>query len=385
MDPISAVVAAVALGASDGVRETSKKLVSDAYTALRSLISRKYSSVTAEVAGLESEPEEELRRALLTKKLSQAGAGDDQELADLAQNVLTAITDQAPDLPSSVGIVLRRTHVGGDIEVNDVAVAGGSGVFTEDVQSAGSLRISGIAIQGLQGHPHLSSETEGPTTSAQSPASTQHNVNAGRDVITHVSSGDSRTGNSGGRIRAVTATVESVPFGTGLWTVKVDNQSSGPVTDLTVDVYAVDEAGIRSMILCVPAKGQVSLRSLFREVFTAGLGGTLDVIGTRAAVMYPGADMPLGNQVDSLGDYAPMISGQLMNSPEMSQAIQQAQQQMLDKFPQVIGTGQAAGVVYVAEAATEVRVDIQFADEAGVHWQRQHGEPAKLIDDNGSS
>lgn len=80
-----------------------------------------------------------------------------------------------------------------------------------------------------------------------------------------------------------------------------------------------------------------------------------------------------------------MISGQLMNSPEMSQAIQQAQQQMLDKFPQVIGTGQAAGVDYVVEAATEVRVDIQFADEAGVHWQRQHGEPAKLIDDNGSS
>lgn len=173
-----------------------------------------------------------------------------------------------------------------------------------------------------------------------------------------------------------------MPFGTGLWTVKVDNQSSGPITDLTVDVYAVEEDGSRSVIQCVPAKGQVSLRSLVREVFTAGLGGTLDAIGTRAAVMYPGAGMTLGNQVDSFGDYAPMISGQLMNSPEMSREIQQAQQQMLDKFPQVIGTGQDAGVVYVAEGAAEVRADIQFADESGVRWLRQHGAPAQLADGN---
>jgi hypothetical protein len=382
MDPISAVVAAVALGASDGVREASKKLVSDAYRALRSLIGRRYSSVTAEVEGLEGEPEEELRRALLTKKLSQAGAGDDQELADLAQSVLAAVNDQAPDLPPSVGIVLRRTHVGGDIEVDDVTVTGGSGVFTEDVQAAGSLRINGVAVQGPQEPPHRSTEADDPTASVQSWASTQHNVNAGRDVITHVSSGDSRTGNSGGRIRAVTATVESVPFGTDLWTVTVDNQSSGPITDLTVKVYAVDKAGSRSTIQCLPAKGQVSLRSLFHEVFTAGLGGTLDAIGPQVTSMYPEAGTAFGNRFNSLGDYAPMVSAQLMNSPEMSQAIQQTQQQMLDKFPQVIGTRQATGVVYVAEGAAEVRADIQFADESGVRWQRRHGESAQLADGN---
>lgn len=385
MDPISVVVAAVALGASDGVSDTSKKLVSDTYEALRALISRKYSSVTAEVEGLEGEPEEELRRALLTKKLSEAGASDDQELADRAQNVLTAVTDHAPELPPSVRIVLRRTHVGGDIEVNDVAVAGGSGVFTEDLQATGSLQISGVAVQGFQGHPHLPTVTGDPTTSSQSSASTPHNVNAGRDVITHVSSGDSRTGNSGGRIRAVTTAVESAPFGTDIWMVKVDNQSYGPITALTVDVYAVEADGSRSTIQCVPAKGQVSLRSLFREVFTAGLGGALDAIGTRAAVMHPGAGMTLGNQVDSFGDYAPMLSGPLMNSPEMSQAIQQAQQQMLDKFPQVIGAGQDTAVMYVAEGAVEVCADIQFADESGVRWQRQHEAPAQLTDGNTSA
>lgn len=189
-------------------------------------------------------------------------------------------------------------------------------------------------------------------------------------------------GNSGGRIRAVTATVESVPFGSGLWTVKVDNQSSGPITDLTVDVYAIDEAGSRSTVQCVPAKGRISLRTLFHEAFTAGIGGTLDAIGPQVTSMYPGVDMSFGSQAGQLGAYAPMISGNLVNSPGMAQAIQQMQQQILDRFPQVVGTGQTTAVVYLAEGAGEVRADIQFADESGVFWRRQYREPARRVDDS---
>ncbi|TSD93681.1 hypothetical protein FOV72_18940 [Gordonia rubripertincta] len=154
MEPITLIVAAIALGASDGARETTKQAIGDAYTAVKGWITDRYKSVTAEVAGLEQEPEEELRRALLAKKLDQAGAGDDVELLALAQALLAAVEDQAPELPATVGVVIRRASVGGDIEVEDVAVDGGSGVVAEDVATAGDLRVGRVATRAPQGPPH---------------------------------------------------------------------------------------------------------------------------------------------------------------------------------------------------------------------------------------
>lgn len=154
MEPVTLIVAAIALGASDGARETTKQAIGDAYTAVKGWITNRYSSVTVEVEGLEQEPEEELRRALLAKKLDQAGAGDDVELLRLAQAVLAAVEEQAPELPATVGVVIRRASVGGDVEVVDVAVDGGSGVIAEDVAAGGDLRIGKVAARAPQEPPH---------------------------------------------------------------------------------------------------------------------------------------------------------------------------------------------------------------------------------------
>ncbi len=154
MEPVTMIAAAVAIGASEGARETTKQVVSDAYSALRRWITDKYASVTAEVDGLEREPEEELRRALLAKKLTQAGAADDAQLHDLAQTLLSVVAEQDPDLPATVGVSLRRVSVGGDIEVADIAVEGGSGVIAEDVGVAGSLRVQGVSARSPQEPPH---------------------------------------------------------------------------------------------------------------------------------------------------------------------------------------------------------------------------------------
>ncbi|OZE97450.1 hypothetical protein [Rhodococcoides fascians] len=154
MEPVTLIVAAIALGASDGARETTKQAIGDAYTAVKGWITTRYSSVTAEIEGLEREPEEELRRALLAKKLNQAGAGDDVELLGLAQALLVAVEDQAPELPATVGVVIRRASVGGDIEVEDVAVDGGSGVVAEDIAAAGDLRIGRVAARAHREPPN---------------------------------------------------------------------------------------------------------------------------------------------------------------------------------------------------------------------------------------
>ncbi|WP_137149470.1 hypothetical protein [Mycolicibacterium sp. CR10] len=154
MDPITLIVAALALGASDGVRDTAKQAIGDAYSAVKNLVSQRYSSVSADLEGLEQEPEEGLRRALLEKKLNQAGAGDDVELYGLAQALLSTVEEQAPDLPATIGVVVRRAAVGGNIEVEDVAVDGGTGVAAEDVAAGGDLRISRVVARAPQAPPH---------------------------------------------------------------------------------------------------------------------------------------------------------------------------------------------------------------------------------------
>lgn len=156
MEPITMVAAAVAIGASEGARETTKRGITDAYAALRNWITKKYGSVAAEVAGLEQEPDEELRRTLLAKKLTAAGAADDSELHQLAQVLLAAVEERDPGLPATVGVAIRRASVGGDIEVVNVSVDGGSGVVAEDIAANGSVRIGGVSARAPQEPPHPS-------------------------------------------------------------------------------------------------------------------------------------------------------------------------------------------------------------------------------------
>jgi hypothetical protein len=154
MEPVTMIAAAVAIGASEGVRETAKKTITDAYAALRNWLGSKYGSMAAEISGLEQEPGEELRRALLAKKLAAAGANDDPELRKLAQTLLNVVEEQEPGAPATVGVRLRRASVGGDIEIADVAVEGGSGVLAEDITADGSLRIRSVSARGSQEPPH---------------------------------------------------------------------------------------------------------------------------------------------------------------------------------------------------------------------------------------
>lgn len=392
MEPVTIIAAAVAIGASEGARETTKQVISDAYSALRHWITDKYASVAGEVDGLEQDPEEELRRALLAKKLTQAGADDDVQLRDLAQTLLSVVAEEDPGLPATVGVSLRRVAVGGDIEVTDISVAGGSGVIAEDVGVAGSLRVQGVSARGPQESPHPppgAGAVTGNPVPAQPFTSAQRNVNAGRDIINNnISYGAPQDVGNSGRVRAVTVSIEAVTIGTNLWTVKVNNGTSGPITDLEVDVYPVDDNGIRSLVRCVPAKGNISLRELMSDGLTQALNGGLDAIGQQAQAMNQGfpAGMGVGGQMSQLGQlgsYGPMMSGHLMNSPQMAQVIQQVQQQMLDRFPQVVAAGQSASVVYTVEGNPEVRADIQFADEAGDLWRRPFGEtPKPLLDED---
>ncbi|WP_231742561.1 MULTISPECIES: hypothetical protein [unclassified Gordonia (in: high G+C Gram-positive bacteria)] len=162
------------------------------------------------------------------------------------------------------------------------------------------------------------------------------------------------------------------------------HQPAGPITDLDVDVYAVEEDGLRAPYRCRPAKGNISLRELMRDALSESLSGGLDAIGQQAESMYSGLPPGFGfgsqrSQLGQLGGYGSMMSSHLMNSPQMSQVIQHVQQQMLDQFPRVIPAGQSSGVLYVVDGDVEVRADIQFADEVGALWRRLFGESPEPV------
>lgn len=172
-----------------------------------------------------------------------------------------------------------------------------------------------------------------------------------------------------------------MPIGQNFWAVKVNNGTSGPITDVDVDVYLVDGTGVRSDGTCVPAKGRFSLEDLAREVFTQTLSGGLGAVGQQAQSMYPGLPPGMsfgGTQFGQLSSYAPMMSSHIVNSPQVSAFLRSAQQQMVDRFPLVIPAGQSAGVVYITDAG-EVRADIQFADEVGALWRRRFGQQPEPV------
>lgn len=171
---------------------------------------------------------------------------------------------------------------------------------------------------------------------------------------------------------------EKVPIGKNLWKVSVNNGTTGPITDLEVDVYLVDESGNRSAGKCLPAKGNISLEDLMRDLMAEGLSGALGAAGQQAQSMYSGLPPGMGfggmaSQFGQLGSYGPMMANQALALPQVSAFLRNVQQQMVDRFLRVVPAGQSADVLYVADPG-EVRADIQFADEVGDLWRRPFGE-----------
>ena len=73
-----------------------------------------------------------------------------------------------------------------------------------------------------------------------------------------------------------------------------------------------------------------------------------------------------------------MIANQAVGLPQVSAALRNTQQQMIDRFPRVVPAGKSADMLYLADTG-EVRADIQFADEVGALWRRRFGEQPEPV------
>jgi hypothetical protein len=140
LDPITAIVTAVALGAASSLKEVTAQSVKDAYAGLKALIQRKYAKVP--LAQLEEKPDSKSRRAVVEEELTEAGAAPDKELLQHAQAVLNAVQQQAPEMAAAIGVDLGEVK-GAALRIADV-IASGTGVKVKKGEFTGNIDISGV-------------------------------------------------------------------------------------------------------------------------------------------------------------------------------------------------------------------------------------------------
>ena len=99
MDPITtAIVAALSAGAMSGLTETGKTALTDAYSALKAAIQKRFGrehALVKAVEAVESKPTSEGRQTTLVEEVTDAGADRDAELLTLAEHLRRLSNEQA--------------------------------------------------------------------------------------------------------------------------------------------------------------------------------------------------------------------------------------------------------------------------------------------------
>jgi len=125
MDPITtAIVAALAVGATSGVTEAGKQAIVDAYNRLKSLLQKKFGSeseVIKAVEGLEKKPDSPSRQGTLNEEVVAIYADQDSEILYVAQALLTLLKDQPSGkqhIQTATGNYIAQSDRGSTSSVN---------------------------------------------------------------------------------------------------------------------------------------------------------------------------------------------------------------------------------------------------------------------------
>ncbi len=100
MDPITtAIVAAVTVGAANGLTDTAKTAVSEAYQGVKALLAKKFgakSAVVEAVKHLEARPDSFTRQQGVQEEVMATHAEQDEEMLALAKHLLSLLPQAAP-------------------------------------------------------------------------------------------------------------------------------------------------------------------------------------------------------------------------------------------------------------------------------------------------
>ena len=92
MDPITtSVIAAITAGVTGGITDAGKKVIVDAYEALKVLLKKKFggeSDLIKSIEGLEAKPESVGRKEMLKEEVLATRADEDLDICQAAQDLL---------------------------------------------------------------------------------------------------------------------------------------------------------------------------------------------------------------------------------------------------------------------------------------------------------
>lgn len=172
MDPITtAVVAAIAAGATAGITEAAKKTIVDGYTNLKNLIVRKFgqdSNLADAVTRLEQDPASLGRRAVLAEAVTQSNADQDAEIVAAAEQIVNAIN------------MYGTVSIGGNNSGQAVGV--NTGTMTQTNQTI-TNHASNQGAQGTFAGPVTFNQGSSTVFNQQGQRVQGDQYNAGRDVI----------------------------------------------------------------------------------------------------------------------------------------------------------------------------------------------------------
>lgn len=118
MDPITAaIVAALAAGVAAGATEVGKKVIVDAYDALKAALKKKFgadSDLAEAVEKLEKKPDSTGRQETLKEEVEAAKAANDPQLQQLAQALIEALksTPEGQKAVSKFQVDARGAQIG---------------------------------------------------------------------------------------------------------------------------------------------------------------------------------------------------------------------------------------------------------------------------------
>lgn len=146
MDPVSLTVitSAILAGAAASMKDTASAVVKDAYTALKTLIQRRYASV--DMAAVEKEPDSEAKRISLKEDLANAGADGDGELSQLAKALVEAVERYTPGDAAAVGLDIQSVKAA-FLRVDSVEAGesgGVAGMRVREAEFTGGIEIGAV-------------------------------------------------------------------------------------------------------------------------------------------------------------------------------------------------------------------------------------------------
>lgn len=125
MEPVTtAILAAIAVGATAGLTDTTKTAIGDAYAGLKGLLQSKFGSdskMIEAVDKLETDPESAGWKQTVGKEAQRANANQDQELIASAETVLARLKElplgEQQHVQTAIGRYIAQADRGGTANV----------------------------------------------------------------------------------------------------------------------------------------------------------------------------------------------------------------------------------------------------------------------------